>query len=75
MRHYLGAALLTAGRSAEAERVYRDDLTWNQGNGWALHGLAQSLRDQGKSVEAEAVLTSFVAAWRGADVALEASRF
>ena len=75
MRHYLGAALLLARRSEEAERVYRDDLTWNQGNGWALYGLGQSLRDQGKPGEAEAVFTSFVTAWRGADVALEASRF
>ncbi|MCZ6569761.1 MAG: hypothetical protein O7B23_06335 [Deltaproteobacteria bacterium] len=75
MRHYLGSALLAARRSAEAESVYRDDLAWNQGNGWALYGLRQSLRDQGKPGEAEAVFTSFVAAWRGADVALEASRF
>ncbi len=55
--------------------MYRDDLTWNQGNGWALYGLRQSLHDQGKPAEAKAVFTSFVAAWRGADVALEASRF
>ncbi len=75
MRHYLGAAQLAARRSAEAERVYRDDLAWNRGNGWALYGLSQSLRDQGKSAQAKAVFTSFVAAWRGADVALEASRF
>jgi tetratricopeptide (TPR) repeat protein len=75
MRHYLGSALLAARRSAEAESVYRDDLTWNQGNGWALFGLGQSLRHQGKPAEAEAVFTSFVVAWRGADVVLEASRF
>ena len=75
MRNYLGAALLAARRPTEAERVYRDDLAWNQENGWALYGLWQSLRDQDKTVEAEAVYTRFVEAWRGANVTLQASRF
>ena len=75
MRHYLGAALLAAKRPAEAERVYLDDLRWNQGNGWALFGLWQSLRDQGKDAEAEQMHTRFLGAWQGADVTLEASRF
>jgi tetratricopeptide (TPR) repeat protein len=75
MRHYLGAALVAAKRPAEAEGVYRDDLAWNQENGWSLYGLWQSLRDQGKAGEAEAIHTRFVEAWRGADVTLQASRF
>ena len=75
MRHYLGAALLAAKRPADAERVYRADLLWNQANGWALFGLWQSLRDQGKDAEAEQVRTRFRHAWRDADVTLEASHF
>lgn len=75
MRHYLGAALLEAGRAKEAEKVYREDLSWNQNNGWALFGLWQSLRDQGKSADGEQVRALFEDAWKGADVKLTASRF
>ena len=75
VRHSLGAALLTGGRSAEAEAVYRDDLRRNPENGWALYGLAQSLRAQGKAADAAAVDERFRRAWAQADVALTASRF
>ena len=75
VRHALGAVLLQAGRPGDAERVYRDDLTRNPGNGWALFGLAQSLRAQGKTAEVAAVEASFDKAWAQADVKLPASRF
>jgi len=75
VRQALGAVLLEAGRPADAEQVYRDDLRRNPGNGWALFGLAQSLRAQGKTAEADKVNEQFRAAWRGADVTLTASRF
>jgi len=75
IRHYLGAALLMAGEPAEAEAVYRKDLGKNQQNGWGLFGLAQSLRAQGKSSEAESVDEEFKKAWAYADVTLAASRF
>jgi predicted Zn-dependent protease len=35
----LGAALLAAGRPAEAERAFRADLQEFPANGWALYGL------------------------------------
>jgi tetratricopeptide (TPR) repeat protein len=73
VRHNLGAVLLLAGRPGEAESVYRDDLRLNPGNGWALHGLVQSLRAQKKDVAQEEI--RFRAAWAQADVALEGSRF
>ena len=66
--------LLDAGRPADAERVYRDELARNPGNGWSLFGLAQSLRAQGKDAEASAAQAEFTAAWRNADVDLVASR-
>lgn len=75
IRHSLGAALLKAGRAAEAERVYREDLDRFPKNGWALYGLAAALRAQGKTAEARAVQAEFDQAWAEADVRLTASRF
>jgi tetratricopeptide (TPR) repeat protein len=75
VRHSLGAALLAGGRPAEAEAVYRDDLARNPENGWALFGLAQSLRAQGKADEAARVDARFRRAWARADVTLTGSRF
>ncbi|MDF0675534.1 MAG: hypothetical protein P0120_14520 [Nitrospira sp.] len=75
IRHSLGAALLKAGRHAEAEKVYREDLRRFPENGWSLFGLAQALRAQEKNTEAAAVDTRFHRAWTGADVTLTASRF
>src|SRR5205823_550157 len=49
VRQSLGAALLQAGRSADAEAVYREDLRYYPNNGWSLFGLAQSLRAQGRA--------------------------
>jgi tetratricopeptide (TPR) repeat protein len=74
-RHLLGAQLLIAGRAAEAERVYREDLASNPNNGWALYGLAAALRAQGRTGEAAQVTRRFEAAWRHADVRLQASAF
>lgn len=71
----LGALLLEAGRPAEAETVYWQDLRTNRNNGWALFGLAQALRAQGKSAQAEIVEARFAKAWARADVTLTASRF
>jgi tetratricopeptide (TPR) repeat protein len=75
VRQALGAVLLQAGRAAEAERVYRDDLARNRDNGWSLFGLEQSLRAQGKAGEAGEVSGRFRKAWSQADVTLTASRF
>jgi predicted Zn-dependent protease len=75
VRQALGAVLLQGGRPAEAEKVYREDLARNPGNGWSLFGLAQSLRAQGKTAEAGQAETRFRQAWAQADVTLTASRF
>ncbi len=75
IRESLGAALLKAGQSAEAEAVYREDLKRFPENGWSLFGLAAALRAQGKSAEAAAVDQRFSKAWSAADVRLTASRF
>ena len=73
VRHNLGAVLLLAGRASEAESVYREDLRLNPENGWALHGLVQSLQAQHKDVAHEA--SRLHVAWAQADVELTGSRF
>jgi len=75
VRQSLGAVLLAAGRAAEAEAVYWQDLNHNRENGWALFGLLQSLRAQGKDEQAAVIERRFHAAWSRADVKLTASRF
>lgn len=75
VRRSLGEALLKAGRAADAERAYRDDLARFPENGWSLHGLAGSLRAQRKKAEAAAVERRLRTAWSAADVPLRASRF
>ncbi len=75
VRQSLGAVLLQFGRVGEAERVYRDDLGRNPGNGWSLFGLARSLHAQGKTQDAIQVEQQFAKAWAQADVKLFASRF
>jgi tetratricopeptide (TPR) repeat protein len=75
VRQSLGVALLTGNRPVEAEAVYRDDLKRNPDNGWSLFGLAESLRAQGKTADADAAQARFQKVWVLADVKLSASRF
>jgi tetratricopeptide (TPR) repeat protein len=75
VRQLLGAALLQAGKSAEAEQVYRQDLKKNPDNGWSLFGLAAALRAQGHTSAANDVARQFNAAWRHADIVLASSAF
>jgi len=73
-RQILGAILLEAGRPAEAEAVYREDLKRFRENGWSLFGLAKSLEAQQKSSEAIEVKQRFDVAWKRADIQLTSSR-
>lgn len=72
-RHWLGAALLAAGRHADAEQVYRDELTDHPHNGWSLFGLKAALEAQGKS-DAQ-VDADFEESWERADVWITSSKF
>ncbi len=73
--HLLGAALLEAGKPAEAETTYRNSLMIYRRDGWSFFGLIQALKAQGKIAEAEAVQKDFDDVWQSADVKLAASRF
>ncbi len=74
-RQYLAHALFAAGRPADAERVYREDLNRHRANGWSLAGLGRALRAQGKQNEASETDRIFAKAWARADVKLTGSRF
>jgi len=72
---WLGAALLEAGRYAEAERVYRESLVDHPNNGWSFFGLEKALRAQGKTAEADQAKADFDRAWERADVIISSTRF
>jgi tetratricopeptide (TPR) repeat protein len=71
VRHALGAALLRAGRAAEAEAVFREDLRRLPDNGWSLWGLARALELQKK--DAAATRARFSEIWGDADLQLSSS--
>ncbi len=74
VRHTLGASLMKAGRFAEAEKVYREDLKLLPDNGWSLLGLADSLREQKKTDdELAATETKFRQIWAKADTKITSS--
>jgi tetratricopeptide (TPR) repeat protein len=71
VRESLGAALLLAGKPAEAESVFREGVKRSPRNGRMLFGLMESLRAQGKDEDAGWVKREFEAAWAKADVKLK----
>ncbi len=73
-RQNLGAVLIEAGKYAEAEKVYRENLEDIPDNGWGLFGLHQALVSQGKMQEAVEIKNRFEEAWKYADISLTASR-
>jgi tetratricopeptide (TPR) repeat protein len=73
-RETLGAALLQAGRHAQAEKVFRLDLEKNPGSGRALFGLLTSLEAQQKSAEAALVRRECERAWAKATSPLSVER-
>jgi tetratricopeptide (TPR) repeat protein len=67
-RETLAAALLRAGRAAEAEKVLRADLTRNPHNPRSLFALAAALRAQKK--DAASVTAEFGRVWEGGKLKL-----
>lgn len=63
---------MKAGRFAEAEEVYREDLRRLPENGWSLYGLAESFRAQ-KKQDAEAAKARFDKVWSKADLKITSS--
>jgi len=75
VRHFQGAALLTAGKAKDAEMVYREDLRRHPHNGWALYGLWQSVAKQKRPAEAKALEAEYELAWQKADFKLTTTAF
>jgi tetratricopeptide (TPR) repeat protein len=75
VRHVLGAELVRVGRPTEAEGVYRDNLARHPGDGWALFGLMQALKAEGRRADAGAAEAEFRKAWRYATISISASAF
>jgi len=67
-RQDLGAALLEAGRPAEAQAAFEEDLEKFPQNGWSLHGLVQALEAQGRVSQAARYRVEFEQVWSTADV-------
>ena len=72
---YFGAALLEAGRAAEAIPVYEAALVARPNSGWSLFGLEAALRASGKGAEADAVRERLAQAWQRSGVTLRSSRY
>jgi hypothetical protein len=70
VRETLGAVLLQAGRAADAESVFREDLAKNPRNGRSLFGLWEALKAQKKEYAAGRVEAQFKDAWKSADTEL-----
>ncbi len=71
VRESLGAALLTNGDAASAEKVFRADLDRNPRNPRSLFGLHEALKAQDRAYDAGFVQDQFHAAWKGSDSALK----
>lgn len=74
VRQILGSVLLEAKNPIEAEKLFREDLTFYKNNGWSLYGLYQSLEAQGKKTEAAQVKKEFEKAFAKSDVKLKSTR-
>jgi tetratricopeptide (TPR) repeat protein len=81
-RHALAALLAEQGHFSEAEAVYRDDLglsgriqrcAQHPDNVWALHGLAECLRQRGEVEELATVQSKLATAMTLADVPITSS--
>jgi tetratricopeptide (TPR) repeat protein len=67
-KHYLGNALLKAGRYAAARQIFLADLKNNNENGWALYGAWQAFTAEKNKTEADKMLLRFRKAFSKADI-------
>lgn len=70
LRESLGGLLLQEEQFAEAERVFREDLSHHPKNGRSLFGLREALRGQSKFDDLYWVEQEFAKAWRYSDTKL-----
>lgn len=75
VRHYLGQAYLKAGKFAQAELTYKEDLKINPSNGWALTGLHQAQLKQNHTREAAQTMIALKKAFSEKDLEITSSVF
>ncbi|MBS0000480.1 MAG: hypothetical protein KFF73_15985, partial [Cyclobacteriaceae bacterium] len=63
-----GAVLLQDNQPDQAEILFKEDLDKNRDNGWALYGLAESLKARNLNQEAELIEKQFAEAWKWSDI-------
>jgi len=71
--HWLGAALLEAGRYDEAEQAYRRELKDHPKNGWSLFGIRQALTAKGEATDE--ITREFDETWARSDTWIRGSKF
>lgn len=74
-RHYLGAALVKAGRYKDAIAVFTKDLQINPNNGWSLTGLQTCYTQLKNATALAAVQKQLLSAWTIKDMAIDAAVF
>jgi tetratricopeptide (TPR) repeat protein len=74
VRQSLGAALLAAGRPAEAEQAFTQSLAQFPKNGGSLYGLMKAQQAQGKEAAAKETEQRLKQAWAGDPNALDLKR-
>lgn len=73
VRQPLGAILLAAGRTDEAEQVYREDLKYWPENGWSLYGLSRCMHAKNDAIAAKNVDARFARTWARSDTKIGSS--
>ncbi|MFI5155996.1 MAG: hypothetical protein ACHQEM_07405 [Chitinophagales bacterium] len=74
-RQFYGASLLNWGEPVRAEKIFKEDLVWNPGNGWSLFGLYQCAISQHKPQQAATYKEQYKFAFRHSDIQPNASVF
>jgi tetratricopeptide (TPR) repeat protein len=72
-REALGGYYLRAKKWGDAEKAFRQDLELHPRNGRSLFGLAESLKEQGRTIESDLVREQFQQAWKTSDIRLGVS--
>ncbi len=74
VRQSLGAALLAAGKPADAEQVFTQSLTQVPHNGWALYGLMKAQQAQNHEAAAKETAKRLQQTWVGDPATLTLTR-
>jgi tetratricopeptide (TPR) repeat protein len=70
LRESLGAALVRAGKAADAEKVFREGLRRSPRDAWMIFGLMEAMKVQGKTEGLGELQHELDAAWGKADLKL-----